>query len=179
MVDIHYDVALMPQPDKKSCWCGSMAMLVSYQRQATYTPEKLAEDVGRSLRTSYGWEHLEAVKDEFGFTDIELPSNASLYPPPEQWVSWLEQHGPLWVTTIGSPSHAIIVSGISGDLTPEGTSVDILNPWDTSTSFSEDDVDFDPPNVGIAYSQSFTDFSSDFGNLSLDDYGRWRVLYLN
>jgi hypothetical protein len=177
-VNTAYDVQLQPQPDKLSCWAGSMAMLVSYQRQATLTPEALADEVGRSLRTSYGWDMLEAVKDHFGFQDIELPSNASLYPGPQQWADWLVQYGPLWITVVGAPSHAIVVKGIAGDLTPDGTTLDILNPWDLNTAFDGDEVDFNPPNNGLSYTQSFTDFADNFGNLGLDDYGKWRVLYL-
>ncbi len=89
MAEVTYDVPLIPQPDKLSCWAGSMAMLVSFRKQASYTPEQLANDVGRSLRMSYGWDELEAVKDQFGFKDIPLPSNASLYPSPQQWSDWL------------------------------------------------------------------------------------------
>jgi hypothetical protein len=178
MTNVSYDVPLIPQPDKLSCWCGSMAMLVSYQRQASYPPEQLANDVGLSLRTSYGWDMLEAVKDKFGFQDIMLPSNASLYPQPQQWLDWLTANGPLWITTVGAPSHAIVLRGIFGDLTPDGTTMQINNPWDTSASFSADPIEFNPPNHGIAYEQSFANLASDFGNMDLADYGSWRVLYL-
>ena len=85
---------------------------------------------------------LEAVKNRLGFVDIPLPSNASLYPSPDQWASWLTGNGPLWVTTIGAPSHAIIVRGITSDLTPAGTQMLINNPWDTSTTFTDDPIDF-------------------------------------
>jgi hypothetical protein len=178
MASISFDVPLIPQPDKLSCWAGSMAMLLSFRRQASYPPEQLAADAGMSLRTSYGWDLLEAVKDRFGFKAIELPSNASLYVTPTQWSSWLTDLGPLWITTIGAPSHAIIVRGLDGDLTPDGTQVMINNPWDTSTTFSDDAIDFSPPNAGRSYQQSFSDLAADFGNLALNDYGSWRVLYL-
>lgn len=178
MTDISYDVPLIPQPDKLSCWCGSMAMLLSFRRQANYAPEQLAQDAGRSLRMSYGWDMLEAVKTQFGFQDIELPSNASLYPSPQQWSNWLSASGPLWITTIGAPSHAIVLCGLSGDLTAFGTTAQINNPWDTTASFSDDLVDFSPANNGRTYTQSFTDLGLDFGNMNLDDYGRWRVLFL-
>jgi len=173
-----YEVQLIPQPDKKSCWAASMAMLVGYRRAVSITPESLAQEAGRSLRTSYGWDMLETVKNYFGFQEISLPSNASLYPSPEQWQNWLKAYGPLWVTTVGAPSHAIIVTGLSGDLTPNGTTISILNPWDTTTTFSADEVDFAPFNAGRAYTQCFADFAADFGNLGLDNYGNWRVLYL-
>ncbi len=177
-VSTSYDVFLEPQPDKLSCWAGSMAMLVSYQRQQSVVPEALAEEVGRSLRTSYGWDMLEAVKDHFGFQDIDLPSNASLYIEPQQWADWLAQYGPLWITVVGAPSHAIVVKGIEGDLTPDGTTVDILNPWNINTTFDDDPIDFNPPNDGLSYTQSFADFAANFGNLGLAEYGKWRVLYL-
>lgn len=178
MSDVTYDVSLIPQPDKLSCWAASMAMILSFRRQASFMPEQLANEVGLSLRTSYGWDMLESVKSHFAFEDIALPSNASLYPSPDQWSSWLSTYGPLWVTIIGAPSHAIVVYGATGDLTPDGTQMLINNPWDTSTSFSSDPIDFDPPNNGISYQQSFSDLAADFGNLGLPDYGSWRVLYL-
>jgi len=120
-ISIDYDVPLIPQPDKLSCWAASMAMLVSYQRSATVTAENLASEVGESLRTSYSWEMLKAVKDHFGFADIELPSNVSLYVDPNQWATWLHDSGPLWVTVTGAPSHAIVVHAIDGDATPQGS----------------------------------------------------------
>ena len=178
MADIFYDVPLIPQPDKLSCWAGSMAMLLSFRKQGSFAPEQLANEVGLSLRTSYGWDMLEAVKDHFGFKDVELPSNASLYPSPDQWSNWLSNYGPLWVTTIGAPSHAIVIRGIKGDMTTDGTRMLINNPWDTGTTFSSDEIDFAPANNGIAYEQSFPDLAADFGNLELSDYGSWRVLYL-
>ncbi len=175
---IFHDVHLHAQPNKLACWAASMAMLVSFRQMRSLNPESLAQEVGRSLRTSYGWDMLEAVKDQYGFQNISLPSNASLYLTPQQWHEWLRDYGPLWVTTIGAPSHAIVVHGISGDMTPAGTTINILNPWDTTQSFDGDPVDFNPPNYGLAYSQTFEQFAADFGNLGLGDYGAWRVLYL-
>lgn len=174
----HYNVPLISQPDKLSCWAASMAMLVSYSQRASRTAESLAQEVGRSLRTSYSWDMLEEVKDHFGLQDIPLPSNASLYPPPERWCEWLGTFGPLWVTTVGAPSHAIVVCGLQGDLTPEGTTIEILNPWDVSQDFSDDPIDFVPENNGMSYTSTFQDFAADFGLLGLDDYGNWRVLYI-
>lgn len=59
-----------------------MAMMVGYARKESLSPEVLAQEVDRSLRTSYDWDMLENVRDYFGFQTIELPSNASLYPSP-------------------------------------------------------------------------------------------------
>jgi monoamine oxidase len=177
-VSLVYDVPLIPQPDKFSCWAASMAMLVSWRNQASVAPESLAEEVSRSLRTSYGWDMLEDVKDFYGFADIELPSNVSLRIEPSQWQEWLETYGPLWVTVVGAPSHAVVVRGLVGDGTGEGTTIYVNNPWDINTMFSADQIDFDPPNFGTASEQSFADFTANFGLLGLADYGSWRVLYI-
>jgi hypothetical protein len=179
MPSIDYKVELVPQPDKLSCWAGSMAMIVGWRDGVSIPPETLANQVGRSLRTSYSWDMLEAVREYYGFLDIALPSNASLYVDVDQWSQWLADCGPLWVTVVGAPSHAIVVHGIDGDGTPEGTTVSINNPWDLNAGFSADAVDFDPFNQGMAYTQTFADFTADFGNLGLADYGSWRVLFIS
>jgi N-acetylmuramoyl-L-alanine amidase len=177
-VDLNFKVELIPQPDKLSCWAASMSMLLSYYRQASMTPESLAQQVGLSLRRSYGWDMLEAVRSKFLFKEIKQHSNLSYVPPPEDWFHWLEQYGPLWVTLRGSPSHAVVVSGITGDLTPGHTSIHLLNPWDINTKFDKDPIDFHPANHGIEETLSYDDFSKAFGNMGLANYGHWRILYL-
>lgn len=69
------------------------------------------------------------------------------------------------------------MKGIEGDLTPDGTTVDILNPWNLNTAF-DDPIDFNPPNDGLSYTESFADFAANFGKLGFAEYGKWRVLYL-
>lgn len=173
-----YPVTLIPQPDKNSCWAASMAMLLSYRRNASYSPETLANEVGQSLATSYNWDLLTAVRDRYGFTLIAQPSNTSLYHTPQQWADWLGQYGPLWVVIVGAP-HAVVLAGIRGNLAdPAATQVKLLNPWDTRVSFDNDPVAFNPPNTGYEDWIRFDQFASDFGTMSEADYGNWRVLYL-
>ncbi len=171
-------VVLVPQPDKNACWAAAMAMLLSYRGHASFAPEQLADAVGASLASSYGWDLLEAVRERFHFDVIEQPSNASLYHAPRQWAQWLSTHGPLWVVIVGAP-HAVVVAGIRGDLDdPAAAEVKVLNPWDTRVAFDADPVVFNPPNAGYADWLSFEDFASAFGNMAEPDYGNWRVLYL-
>ena len=174
----NYPVTLIPQPDKGACWAASMAMLLSYRRNASFSPETLANDVGRSLASSYSWDLLSAVRDRYGFTAITQPSNTSLYHTPQQWADWLNQYGPLWVVIVGAP-HAVVVGGIRGNLAdPNATQVRILNPWDTRIAFDNDPVAFNPPNAGYEDWLPFAQFAGDFGNMAQPDYGNWRVLYL-
>ena len=121
---------------------------------------------------------LEAVRSKFLFKEISLPSNYSYVPPPEHWYQWLDQFGPLWITLKGSPSHAVIVAGISGDLTPGNTSIHMLNSWDTRVRFDGDRIAFHPDNHGREETLTYDAFSREFGNMGLADYGHWRILYL-
>lgn len=173
-----YAVSLIPQPNKNACWAASMAMLLSFRRSASFAPETLANDVGGSLESSYGWEQLRAVRDRYGFVTLAQPSNTSLYLNPQQWADWLAEHGPLWVVIVGAP-HAVVLAGIKGDLNnPDAVKVKILNPWDTRVDFDDDEVAFHPTNGGRQDWLSFKQFAADFGEMAEQDYGKWRVLYL-
>jgi hypothetical protein len=138
----------------------------------------LANEVGGSLMTSYGMDLLQAVRTRYGFTAIDVPSNASLYFSPAQWAQWLRDFGPLWVVIVGMP-HAVVVSGLRGN-TDDATAceVKILNPWDTRVTFDDDATEFHPANQGYADWLPFQQFASDFGNMAEADYGNWRVLHL-
>lgn len=175
---VEHRVALVPQPDKNACWAAAMAMLKSFRSSASFDPEAFVREAGGSLAASYGWDQLERVRDHYGFRVIEPPSNASLYHAPAQWAQWLRDFGPLWVVIVGAP-HAVVVSGIRGDLAhPAAVEVHVLNPWDTTTAFDSDPVAFNPPNRGHAGWMPFEAFAADFGGMAEPDYGNWRVLHL-
>lgn len=176
--DIEYPVQLVPQPNKLACWAAAMAMLLSFRRNASYAPETLASEVGGSLMTSYGWDLLQDVRERYGFTAIDVPSNTSLYFSPVQWAQWLRDLGPLWVVIVGMP-HAVVVSGLRGNTAdPASCQVKLLNPWDTRVTFDDDPTEFRPANAGYADWLPFQQFASDFGNMAEPDYGNWRVLHL-
>lgn len=175
---VEHHVPLVPQPDKNACWAASMAMLKAFRGDASFDPEALVRDAGGSLASSYNWDQLERVRDRHGFQVIAQPSNASLYHAPTQWAEWLRDFGPLWVVIVGAP-HAVVVSGIRGDLSDPATAeVHVLNPWDTETAFDGDPVVFNPPNRGHQGWMPFEAFAGDFGNMAEPDYGNWRVLHL-
>jgi ABC-type bacteriocin/lantibiotic exporter with double-glycine peptidase domain len=172
-----YDVPLVPQPNKLSCWAASMSMLLSYYRGQSSDPEGMAQEIGTSLRTSYSWGLLEKVKNHFGFQEIVLPSGCGVTDTtPKQWYEWLRSHGPLWVSIVGNPAHAIVVQGISGDYSPEGTTIAVLNPWNPEQGFDNDMLEFHPRNAGKAYSLPFGDFRKRFRDTCQP--GNWKLLYL-
>lgn len=182
---ITYEVPLVPQPNKTSCWAASMAMLESYRRgldrqQSTVvSAASLAAEVGYSLEQSYDWDRLEDVREYLGLEDIDGLSLAQ-YPSATQWRDWLRTYGPLYVTIDGAPTHAIIVHGISGDGTNAGTTLQILDPWDTSASFDNDPTEFHPPNTGRSQVLTVDALNQRFNGGELDElelYSRWRILY--
>ncbi|MEU0485712.1 N-acetylmuramoyl-L-alanine amidase [Streptosporangium sp. NPDC006013] len=184
MEAVHYDVPLVPQPNKTACWAASMAMIESYRRSrerqqsVTVSAAELAEEVGYPLEQSYGWDRLESVKDFYDFD--EIPLTGTQYPSATQWRSWLAAHGPLYVTVGGEPSHAIVVHGISGDATPDGSRLEILDAWDINTAFDDDPTQFNPPNTGARLTLTVTELNGRFneGGLStLALYENWRILY--
>ena len=182
-MNVEYEVELIPQPDKNSCWAASMAMLLSYRRGQSIAPGALAEEVGETLMMSYGWDLLEAVRDRYGFVSIDVPQNSSLYFEPEQWMKWLRDRGPLWVVVVGAP-HAVVVSGMRGDIEDTAScEVLILDPWDSRETFDDDPVDFHPANTGYAAWVPFEKLAADFGDIAKFDKdltyeGNWRVLWL-
>jgi len=181
---ISYDVPLTPQPNKTSCWAASMAMIESYRRsrEVPRRPPQaaagLAEEVGLSIDHIYRWSQLEAAKDHFEFEEVTI--TGTHYPTAEKWRVWLQEYGPLYVTIRGAPSHAIIVRGISGSLTPTGSQLDILNPWDINETFDDDPLEFNPPNQGAHLTMTVDELNERFngGDLShLSVYDDWRILY--
>lgn len=173
--EVRHQVYLVPQPDKNACWAAAMTMLLNFRRKSSTTPEAVVREVGGSLASSYSWDLLEKVRDRYGFVAIRQPDNASLYISPEQWQRWLSAHGPLWVVIVGAP-HAVVISGIrerGGKV-----EVEVLNPWDTRQRYDADPIAFRPSNAGYQSWQPFERFASDFGRMSQNDYGKWRVLHL-
>ena len=55
---------------------------------------------------------------------------------------------PLWVVEVGAPYHAVVVAGVDGDGSVDGTNVTVYNPW--------------PPGSGAVETRTFADFERDF-----------------
>lgn len=185
MSPLSYDVPLVAQPNKTSCWAASMAMLESFRRSldtqssVVVQAAELAAEVGYSLEQSYGWDRLDDVRVNLELDDVDGLSLAQ-FPAATQWAQWLRTYGPLYVTIDGAPTHAILVYGISGDGTDAGSSIQFHNPWDTAATFDNDPTEFHPPNTGRSQTLTVETLNQRFNGGQLDElefYTRWRVLY--
>ena len=73
-----------------------------------------------------------------------------------------------------------MVRGISGDGTGAGTEVNVLNPWDTNTTFDDNLTEFHPVNVGTMQTYSVDELNRRItsGELTTNTlYQRWKVVF--
>jgi hypothetical protein len=143
-LDVSLDVSLIPQPTDVSCWAASLAMIVSARDLVSIDPQTVVARAGMDVDTSYGWNGIQWAVATWNLIE-EGPRSAM----PAEWARLLKQWGPIWVVEVGAPYHAVVLGGVRGDGTPEGTEVTIYNPW--------------PPRVGAVESKSFLDFDTEFG----------------
>jgi hypothetical protein len=66
----------------------------------------------------------------------------------------LERHGPLWVASAEPGPHIRVVTGLSGDGTPDGTRVHINDPWEKGMN------PFRLPNAGAQYQETYREFEA-------------------
>jgi Papain-like cysteine protease AvrRpt2 len=143
-ISINFQVELVPQPTEVSCWAAALAMVISFRDQASYTVEDIASSANMDITRGYGWNNIRAAVSTWGLRE-EGPMCAA----PDYWASLLQTNGPLWIVEVANPgAHAVVLVGMHGDGTPEGTSVTLNNPW--------------PPNQGVAEEKTFLDFEREF-----------------
>jgi hypothetical protein len=178
--NVFYEVPLIAQPNKLSCWAAAVAMLVSYRRGSSLSPEEVYRQTGRDINSTLAisWdEEVDHLQSIFGLRSVpEATTRGGLFTP-ANWCSWLSRYGPLYVTVSGAPSHAVIVRGlVSTDLFHQ---VHILDPWNTSVTFDADPIVFNPPNRGFRGRALFDNFLDHFHGVDLHDEGaRYRVMYI-
>jgi len=155
---IYHDLPFIPQPNDKTCWAASTAMMTrsSVPLVIERTPVELINEEG-ALRNYSGQDDWLTPTRKFA------TAHALGYYPPQSWmVSKLRDtlaRGPLMFDMLwksgeyasgrASPGHMIVVIGIRGDDDESGigTTVAIQDPW--------------PPNVGEIYSVNYNHWTQD------------------
>ena len=140
---VDLSVQLVPQPTDVSCWAASMAMIVGNRDQTSTTSDAIAQAANMTTTDGYGWSDIENAVKQWGLT--ELGPACAL---PTAWADMLNAHGPIWIVETGAPYHAVVVTGVEGDGTPEGSFIIVNNPW--------------PPNAGAVERKAYADFENDF-----------------
>lgn len=124
--DIWHEVPLVQQTTGMSCWAAAAAMLVGWRDCIDIDPDEVARGTGR-------W---EAYRDGLVPEDVRALSEAwgLIMEPPKRYTvqslrELLERNGPLWVGEASPGLHVVVITGMSGDGTSEGTRVRIADPW--------------------------------------------------
>ena len=91
----------------------------------------------------YGWNDIRKAVGYWG-----LHEEGPVCTVATEWAEMLKAYGPTWIVEIGNPYHAVVVTGIEGDGTPEGSFVTVNNPW--------------PPNQGKVERETYAGFASEF-----------------
>jgi len=148
-VNISYSVQLVPQTSGMSCWAASAAMIVGWRDRISIDPQDIARGVN-------GWEQF--YNNGLPADNVEMFSVWGLqYEYPQSYTiqgfTDLLNIGPLWVATdLQDDAHVVVVSGIRGDGTPNGTILTILDPWEQGMT------SFRPSNSGSTYEETYQEF---------------------
>jgi hypothetical protein len=144
------NVTLVPQQTQSTCWSAALAMLLGVQ--ASMSPGKALTGAGGGLFNDSELarpENTEKFANSYGLTLLLGQSWA-----PDGLSNMLRAHGPLMMNLLwnapkymaghGSSGHMLIIAGIRGDGTPDGTTLRIYDPW--------------PVNRGSKYSLTYGPF---------------------
>jgi hypothetical protein len=127
-VDVVYQVAGMSQPAAHACWATSFAVVINYRDGSNLTPADVSNAVGVDISAVESWSDVTDAASHF-----HLQESASACMDVSGWAQLLATNGPLWIC-VHNGSHAVVLNGVHGDGTPEGTTFYITDPWSGSTT---------------------------------------------
>ena len=125
-VDLWHEVPLVPQVTGMSCWAAAAAMLIGWRDSIAVNPGDVARAAGRWEEYSAGLE----PKDVSSFArtwGLAMEPQAPLDTP--RLLRLLSAHGPLWIGEASPGLHVVVVTGLVGDGTDDGSELRIADPW--------------------------------------------------
>lgn len=126
-------VAPIQQQSALLCWATVIAMMTSWQRQQSIAPRDAIASAGQEFLAKFdAGQALDVASAGRLYQALGLVAIQSLNPSIDAWEQYLRMYGPLYVD-IGYPQnndavHAVIVTGISGDGTADGTTITYVDP---------------------------------------------------
>lgn len=124
--DVWNEVPLVPQTTGMSCWAASAAMLIGWRESIPVDPQEVASGIGRWSDFKDGLHPVDvaALAETWG-----LRTDGRDTWTPDELRQVLERYGPIWLGEASPALHSIVVAGMHGDGTPDGTWVRINDPW--------------------------------------------------
>jgi|GEM_PF-2150345 len=180
---VAYDVPLIPQTTKATCWAASMAMLLSGLDGVSYSDAQVFSDMGLDINASYdelaSIDGANTVAASYGFLPIVVPETSQAFDA-ETWMGWLESYGPMWIAIEGDPSHAVVLTGGTYDDETGEATFTLNDPWE-NLAYSDDPIWFEPANSGEVRTLDLYELNETF-NLANRDIaypGTSRLMYLS
>jgi N-acetylmuramoyl-L-alanine amidase/outer membrane protein OmpA-like peptidoglycan-associated protein len=124
--DVWHEVPLVPQLTGMSCWAAAAAMLVGWRECCDVRPDQVAAGFGRWDAYRLGLEPRD-VEQLAGVFDLVIEPPRTY--PVQTLRALLERVGPLWVGEAVPGLHVVVIAGLYGDGTLDGTWVRIADPW--------------------------------------------------
>lgn len=125
-IDLWHEVPLVPQVTGMSCWAAAAAMLIGWRDSIAVDPGEVARAAGRWEEYGAGLE----PKDVGSFArtwGLMVEPTAPL--DAARLLRLLSEHGPLWVGEASPGLHVVVVTGMVGDGTDDGSQLRIADPW--------------------------------------------------
>jgi N-acetylmuramoyl-L-alanine amidase len=124
--DIWNEVPLVAQRSGMSCWAAAAAMVVGWRECIAIDDADFARmPVWRAAyRDGLEPRDVETLARMFDLR-VEQPQVYSI----DAFRDLLERFGPLWVGEASPGLHVVVIVGIHGDGTPDGTFVRVNDPW--------------------------------------------------
>ena len=146
-LDVWYEVPLVEQLTGMSCWAAAAAMLVGWRDCISIDAAHVARGIG-------GW---EAYRDGLETSDVDVLAAAwglEIEPIRMYTVASLRdlmvRYGPLWIGEASPGLHVVVIAGMYGDGTSDGTFVRVADPW--------------PVGRGDRYTVRFAEFARNVAN---------------
>jgi len=174
---IHLGVPLITQPTNMSCWITAAAMILAWRDNNDFvSPEDIVK--GKGKWENYFHTGLPTSEVENGSTD-QFFNKLGLTPLPKQCftaqgLADQMKKGPIWIAV---PGHALVVTGITGDGTAEGTMVYYNDPVGVSDVVSFGEFSLAMEKLALS-SYKINDGTRNNINMSSEDFGKEKMDFL-
>ena len=124
--DIWHEVPLVPQTTGMSCWAAAAAMIVGWRDCLHVESLEITRGMGawRAFRAGLLPKDVESLAQSWRL-NIEPVGRFGI----EELRRLLETKGPLWIGEADPGLHVVVIIGIHGDGTLDGTKVRINDPY--------------------------------------------------
>lgn len=142
------DVPLLAQATGLSCHAAACASIVAWRDDII--PDAAAVSSASGYWERYADGRTAAFPDVLEAFGLRIAS-AGAAPTPTAVRDLMDAHGPLWLAASPPGEHALVLAGLTGDGTADGTLVDIVDPWARGMTA------YAAPNPGSRYSMPYAD----------------------